>query len=187
MDWQDGQRRLDHYNKWLLDNNRPFGQVYPGYPDEVVENKNDSYSEVPEQSAQVSNETVALKPKKSHNRRIVNKIMKGSEMSKVTKLSQATEIVKASASKADALAKIMEALGVTKSNAFVYYTKATKATGTELPKGEKPAKAKAAKANAVTGTSPAKAKAKVAEIDAVIAGLKASGVKVASPFQALGQ
>lgn len=28
------QRKLDHYNKWLLDPKREFGTVYPGFPGE---------------------------------------------------------------------------------------------------------------------------------------------------------
>ena len=187
-DREDGQRRLDHYNKWLMDPTREFGIPYPGYP----ENKNDSYSEPTEsveteQNSQVfrvkkpnkinklrkGSVTVAQNPKVSHNTRIVNKIMKGSEMAKVTNLSRATEIVKASASKAEALDKIVAELNVKRANAFVYFTKASKALGDSAPKAEKVSKA----------AKPAKAK--VAEIDKVIAGLKASGVKVASPFAAL--
>ena len=107
-------------------------------------------------------------------------------MSKVTKLSQATEIVKAAKSKQQALADIQNALGVTTSNAFVYFTKASKALGT-APATEKAPKAeKVGKVNKVTELTPAKAAVKVAEIDKVIAGLKANGAKVASPFAQLG-
>ena len=204
-DWQDGQRRLDHYNAWLLDPTREFGgSTYPGYPGD----KNDSYS-APEkptesvetvQAAPVSPQkkpnkikrlqrrtvTVALSGKVSHN--IETENLKGNDMSKVTKLSQATEIVKAAKSKQEALADIQNALGVSKSNAFVYFTKASKALGTapatvKAPKAEKVGKAKTSK---VTEISPEKAAKKVAEIDAVIAGLKANGAKVASPFAQLG-
>jgi hypothetical protein len=55
-------------------------------------------------------------------------------MTKVTNLSKAIEIVKASASKAEALEKMVADLGVSRSNAFVYYTKPTKGVA-------KPAKA----------------------------------------------
>lgn len=102
----------------------------------------------------------------------------------MTKLSTAVEIVKLSADKQEAMAKIMEELGVTKSNAFVYWTKATKALGSApVVKTEKVEKAR--KTNPVTGTTPEKARAKIAEIDNVIAGLKASGATVASPFAGL--
>ena len=29
------QRKLDHYNTWLLDPKRDFGKPYPGFPEEV--------------------------------------------------------------------------------------------------------------------------------------------------------
>ena len=104
-------------------------------------------------------------------------------MAKTTKLSQATDIVRSAKTKQQALAGIQSALGVSKSNAFVYFTKASKALGTapaNAPKTEK-----ISKVNKVTETSPAKAAVKVAEVDAVIAKLKASGAKVASPFAGL--
>ena len=111
-------------------------------------------------------------------------------MAKVTNLSRAIEIVKAlpGAPRSHLLDKLVEELSITRSNAFVYLTKATKALGTEAaPKAEKAerAPAKARKVNPVTETSPEKAKAKIAEIDKVIAGLKASGATV-SPFAGLG-
>ena len=28
------ERKLKHYNKWLMDNKRPFGSVYPGFPED---------------------------------------------------------------------------------------------------------------------------------------------------------
>lgn len=106
-------------------------------------------------------------------------------MAKVTKLSQATEIVKAAKTKQQALADIQNALGVSKSNAFVYFTKASKILG-QAPASVKTDKAeKSVKVNKVTETSPAKVSKKVAEIDAVIANLKASGAAVASPFAGL--
>lgn len=174
---EEGQKKLDHYNKWLL-SDRPQGSIYPGYT--RVKKK-------------VSPVTVDKKPKKSHNKRTETVIFKGNlTMTKVTNLSRAIDIVRANSDKAIAIASIMETLGVTKSNAFVYYTKATKALGTVktdkvaegvVDKAVKTARAK--KANPVTETSPEKARAKVAEIDAVIASLKASGTKVASPFAGL--
>ena len=180
-DWRGDQARLDHYNEWLM--NRDIKETYPGYPGDT--NKNCSYLEVPEQSVRVQEVTVASKPKKQYNRSIVRKhTQKGNEM-KVTKLSQATEIVKSAKTKQEALADIQNALGVSKSNAFVYFTKATKILGTGPVKGEKVAKAPAKAKSKVTETSDTKVKAKVAEIDAVIAGLKANGAQVASPFAAL--
>lgn len=207
MDWQGLQARLDHYNKWLMDPSRPFTSIYPGYTNT---NKTDSYSAQVDSTGEDNtvakgtvkkskkinklahrNETVDLDSgasimdvsvEKTHTERI-------SQMAKVTNLSRATEIVKASASKAEALEKIVAELNVSRSNAFVYFTKASKAlVGDAYPnlKAEKaPKVSKAVKVNPVTETSPQKAKAKLAEIDKVIAGLKASGATV-SPFAGLG-
>lgn len=176
-DWELGQKRLDHYNKWLMDNTREFGKPYPGYPGD----KNDSYSQKTVRNDRVLSVTVAKAPKKSYNNHITTNTQ-GSKMTKVTNLSRATAIVKASATKAEALDKIVAELSVTRSNAFVYFTKASKALGT-APSTEKAPKAvKVAKANPVTGLSQEKAAKKVAEIDATIAKLKSKTSKATSPF-----
>lgn len=100
----------------------------------------------------------------------------------MSKLNVAIEIVKANSDKKAAIEAIMEELSVTKANAFVYWTKAAKATGTEAPK--RIAKEKAEKVerkfNPVTETTPEKAAYKIAEIDAVIASLRTAGA--VSPF-----
>lgn len=133
-------------------------------------------------------------------------------MTKVTNLSKATDLVKrnteARIPKAEILNMLMGELNVTRSNAFVYFTKASKALGFTVTKGEskakkayakefygvgktdeqkvdeffKDAEAKLAKKRAtVTELSPAKKAKKVAVIDKVIADLKPQ-----SPFAALG-
>jgi len=126
-------------------------------------------------------------------------------MTKVTNLSKATDLVKvlmdASITKADILDSIMAELSVSKANAFVYFTKATKALGVSVTQDKAPkvtkgkktdqeeadeffAKAEAkmkAKMNKVTELAPAKKKAKVKAIDVVIADMAPQ-----SPFAALG-
>lgn len=101
-------------------------------------------------------------------------------MKATSKLFQATEIVKVSESKAEALDAIVKQLGVTRSNAFVYYTKATKGVA-------KPAKAEKAEKTesktSVSMTSASKKAAKLAEIDAFLASNKSA---VGNPFAALG-
>ncbi len=188
-----GQDRLDHYNAWLMDHSREFGVPYAGFPGDSVETLQD----VPVFSVKNTNKinklanrkvTVDLGPKVSHNTRMLNK--KGNEMSKVTNLSKATEIVKAAIDsrtpKAEILNLLVSELSVTRSNAFVYFTKATKALNVSITVDKGASKApKAVKVNPVTETSPEKAAAKVAEIDAVIANLRKSGASV-SPFAALG-
>lgn len=107
-------------------------------------------------------------------------------MTKVTNLSKAIEIVKtnvdARTPKAQILEILVTELGVSRSNAFVYFTKASKASGFSITVDK--AAVKKVK-ESIQGTSVAKKATQVAEIDAVIANLKKSGAKVASPFAAL--
>ena len=189
----EGQDRLDHYNAWLMDHSREFGVPYAGFPGDSVVTLQDA----PVLEVKNTNEinkladrkvTVDVPLKVSHNTDMLNK--KGNEMTKVTNLSKATDIVKAAIDsrtpKAEILNLLVSELSVTRSNAFVYFTKATKALNVSITADKGAVKApKAVKVNKITETSPEKARAKVAEIDAVIANLRKSGASV-SPFAALG-
>ena len=188
-----GQDRLDHYNAWLMDHSREFGVPYAGYPGDSVETLQDA----PVFSVKNTNEinkladrkvTVDVLPKVAYNHHMNNE--KGTKMTKVTNLSRATDLVKAAIDsrtpKAEILNLLVSELSVTRSNAFVYFTKATKALNVSITVDKGAVKApKAVKVNKITETSPEKARAKVAEIDAVIANLRKSGASV-SPFAALG-
>ena len=96
----------------------------------------------------------------------------------MTKLAKAKEIVLANPDKAIALACIMEQLGVTRSNAFVYYTKCTK--GTEK-NSEKNTEKTDVKTQDLTekATKSVKKSAKTSKnlesVDTMIANLKANG------------
>ena len=108
-------------------------------------------------------------------------------MTKETNLSIATRLVASTPDKALALSEIMAVLGVTRSNAFVYYTKATKGVAkpavgvAKAEKASKPA-TKPAK-ESIQGTSDARKAQKLKEIDAFLA--SASSAK-GNPFAALG-
>ena len=120
-------------------------------------------------------------------------------MKATSKLFQANEIIKASSSKAEAIADIMNQLGVTKSNAFVYYTKCTKnvsektgeKAGVSSTKTDKTASVivekavKSAQKQRVTaqGQSASTKAMKVKEIDEMIASLQ---TQPATPFSGLG-
>ena len=106
-------------------------------------------------------------------------------MTKVTNLETAVSIVRTSTDKATALADIMNILGVSRSNAFVYHTKASKIlfsannldeiVGKVSPKYKKVSES-------VQGTSSTKKAQKLAEIDKFLAGnASAKG----NPFAAL--
>ncbi len=100
-------------------------------------------------------------------------------MTKETNLSIAIRIVASTPDKALALSEIMNVLGVTRSNAFVYYTKATKgvAKPAKAEKATKPVK------ESIQGTSSTKKAQKLAEIDAFLASNAASAK--GNPFAAL--
>lgn len=99
------------------------------------------------------------------------------------KIDTAVGIVRNTPDKALALSEIMNILGVSRSNAFVYYTKATK-TLTSYDVVDKVMKAEGkSMAKTTTGSSAVKRTKKTAEIDAVIANLKGT---TASPFAGLG-
>ena len=107
-------------------------------------------------------------------------------MSKVTNLSKAIEIVKTNVDaripKAEILAILVKELNVSSSNAFVYFTKATKAQGFTVTVAKAAKAPKVSKTN-VSMSSASKKAAKLAEIDAFLASNKSA---VGNPFAALG-
>ena len=103
-------------------------------------------------------------------------------MTKETNLPIATRLVAANPDKALALSEIMNVLGVTRSNAFVYYTKATKGIAKPAVGAAKAVKASKPAKESIQGTSATKKAQKLAEIDAFLA--SASSAK-GNPFAAL--
>ena len=107
-------------------------------------------------------------------------------MTKITNLETAVGIVRNSTDKATALADIQNILGVSRSNAFVYHTKASKilfsANNLDEIMGKVSPQYKKV-TETVQGTSATKKAAKLAEIDAFLAG-KASAK--GNPFASLG-
>jgi hypothetical protein len=118
----EGQRRLDHYNKWLCDPKRELGTVYPGYPrDKKVRN------------VKAEPATVKRKPRMSVDKIVDSKSVivdfKGPRPG--SKLSKALEIVKSTGKddKESCLKAIVEALSVTRGNASIYYAKSLNILG----------------------------------------------------------
>lgn len=113
-------------------------------------------------------------------------------MTKVTNLETAVGIVRNTPDKALALSEIMNILGVSRSNAFVYHTKASKILGSaDKVEGvmgkvsdqyKKVTPSKTSKTN-VSMSSASKKAAKLAEIDAFLASNKSA---VGNPFAQLG-
>jgi len=108
------------------------------------------------------------------------------KMTKVTNLETAVSIVRNTPDKATALADIMNILGVSRSNAFVYHTKASKILNSAdkvdgvmakvSPKYKKVTES-------VQGTSATKKAQKLAEIDAFLANAPTAK---GNPFAAMG-
>jgi len=198
------KQKLEHYNQWLMDPKRELTAIYPGYeePNEIndlgtgADRKVKKPKKIKElRSVQKSvalstgAPTIDVSVKTSHT-------SQGNNMAKVTNLSRCTAIFNEfpGAPRSLLLTKFMEELGITRSNAFVYLSKVEKAVGEKRSsnlmegKTEESMKRKAPvarKVNPVTELSADKAAKKIAEIDAVIAGLRQSGATV-SPFSGLG-
>ena len=107
-------------------------------------------------------------------------------MTKVTNLETAVSIVRNTPDKALALSEIMNILGVSRSNAFVYHTKASKilfsASNVDEVMGKVSPQSKPV-SESVQGTTATKKAQKLAEIDKFLAGnASAKG----NPFAALG-
>ena len=104
-------------------------------------------------------------------------------MTKVTNLSKAIEIVKfnvdARIPKTEILNTLVTELGISRSNAFVYFTKASKASGFSITVDKATVKKVS---ESIQGTSGTKKAQKLAEIDAFLA--SASSAK-GNPFAAL--
>ncbi len=107
-------------------------------------------------------------------------------MTKVTNLETAVSIVRTSTDKATALADIMNILGVSRSNAFVYHTKASKilfsANNVDEIMGKVSPQYKKV-TETVQGTSGTKKAQKLAEIDAFLANTTSAK---GNPFASLG-
>ena len=102
----------------------------------------------------------------------------------MNKIDTAVGIVRKTPDKSLALSEIMNILGVSRANAFVYFTKASKALSSfdvvDNVLANRPGIKKVSK---VTELPVARRAKKVADIDAVIASLKGNPV---NPFSGLG-
>ena len=103
-------------------------------------------------------------------------------MKNITNLETALGIVRNNPTKFVALAEIMNILGVSRSNAFVYHTKATRGVAKPAVGAVKAEKASKPAKESIQGTSSTKKAQKLAEIDAFLA--SASSAK-GNPFAAL--
>lgn len=125
-------RKLKHYNEWLLDNTREFGKPYPGFPEDQKAAK---------RKTSVIKETPVVAPVKRKKGKSVMKIetvgIKAAKIARApkagTKQAKAIEIVRTLGvgAKADAIAKIMSDLSMSKAGATTYFHNARNALATE--------------------------------------------------------
>ena len=116
---QEGQKRLDHYNKWLLDPKREAGTIYPGYPADKKVPISRKKGKMMEAVDVVANVTKPVKATKVKAESAAKAPRDGS------KLSKALEVVKSTGKddKEACLVAIVNALSVTRGNASIYYAK----------------------------------------------------------------
>ena len=108
MDTEQQAAKLAHYNQWLLDPTREFGTVYPGFPESTKRK-----IRVPEVVATVKPAAAAKVVKKARAQK------GGTNRERVAQLVQGMPF-NTKADKERMVAKIIELLGVTRSNAAVY-------------------------------------------------------------------
>ena len=116
------QRKLDHYNAWLLDPNRPAGSgPYPGFPDDIA-----TANAVAKFKADFVKEKAAAKAKPAVKKAVKAKRAKRTEGP--TKQDRAIEIFKElNGDKAAVIEAIQSRLGMSVAGATTYYYNARKA------------------------------------------------------------
>lgn len=104
-----GNRKLAHYNAWLMDTKRPFGVAYPGFPEDM---------EAPKAAKRMTKVTDKVAKKGSGK----------TPAMRVTKLDQAKELFKANGFKGREfmVALFMTELSMSKAGATTYFYNAQK-------------------------------------------------------------
>jgi len=123
-DWNLSQAKLDHYNAWLMDPNRPLTSIYPGFPG-TSKSKGTTMNTF-QTIAQTIDSTTSMHATEKAKAPKAPKAPKDKGPRTGTKLAQATELVKATGKddKEACIVAIVAALGVTRGNASIYYAKA---------------------------------------------------------------
>lgn len=110
-----GDRKLAHYNAWLLDPKREFGTIYPGFPEDL---------EQPKAKKRIAKVTDKVTKKgKVPAKTKAKRTSKGA-----TKLDQAKALFAAnsSLSRAEVIELFMTELGMSKAGATTYFYNAQK-------------------------------------------------------------
>ena len=117
------QRKLDHYNAWLLDPDRPLGTFYPGFPEDIAREaaikayraEFDKKRESNAERAEARKAKAKTKAKRAH------------KSGGFTKQARAVEIFKQlDGNKSEVIAKIQSELGMSLAGATTYFYNAKK-------------------------------------------------------------
>lgn len=111
------QRKLDHYNKWLLDPSRPISSIYPGFPEDIQRQESiKALREHVETRKKIRAEKAAARPKRARK-----------SAGGPTKQDRAVEIFRQlNGVKSDVIGKIQSELGMTLAGATTYFYNAKK-------------------------------------------------------------
>lgn len=114
-------RKLEHYNKWLLDPKRPAGEIYGGFPEDLKQAKAVAKLKADMEKKAVVKEKIVRPPKAKRAKR-------ASRQEGPTKLEQAVELYKANLhlSKDNMISLIQEKLVMSLAGATTYYYNARK-------------------------------------------------------------
>ena len=122
MDQDYLQRKLDHYNKWLLDPSRPLDQRYPGFPEDVKLAAGRQVLKTEIETKRVAKAAKAVAKKAPAVKRVRS-------AGGPTKADRAVELYKQLAGiKADVIAALQSELGMSVAGATTYFYNAKKAS-----------------------------------------------------------
>lgn len=114
------QRKLDHYNAWLLDDKREMGKPYPGFPEDVKLKAGRAVLQAEAKAKVEAKAAKAAKPK-------AVKAKRAPKASGPTKQERAVEIYKRlSGDKAQVISTIQTELGMSVAGATTYFYNAKK-------------------------------------------------------------
>lgn len=124
-DWEYGNRKLAHYNKWLLDPNRPIDQRYPGFPEDIARER--GLVQLKADMAKRSEQKAVAKAARAERKRTATARPVSRRTGGPTKLVQAVEIFRQQGGdKAAVIAEIQFKLGMSLAGATTYFYNAKK-------------------------------------------------------------
>ena len=126
-DWEYGNRKLAHYNKWLLDPKRESGTIYPGFPEDLQRER-----AVAKLKAEAATKVVEKTERAKIPAKAPPKVKRARTTEGPTKLDRAVELMRANPqlAKADIIKLFCEQLSMTPAGATTYFYSASKAIRT---------------------------------------------------------